>query len=86
MTESYDDRGGEADGEGSTAGPPRWVKVFGIIALVLVVLVVVMLLVGGNHGPGRHVGHGADSHSLSSNVDQAGAGVGREPPAGVPTR
>jgi hypothetical protein len=29
------------------------VKVFGIIALVLVVAVVV-LLVTGNHGPGRH--------------------------------
>jgi ABC-type transporter Mla subunit MlaD len=38
-----------------TAGTPRWVKVFGIIALVLVVLVVVMLVTGrGGHGPGRH--------------------------------
>ena len=86
MTESYDDRGDEADGRRSTAGPPRWVKVFGIIALVLVVPVVVMLLVDGNHGPGRHVGIGSDDHSSSSNVDQAGAGVSREPPAGVHTR
>jgi hypothetical protein len=86
MTESYDDRGEEVDGRASTAGPPRWVKVFGIIALVLVVLVVVMLLVGGNHGPGRHVGNGTDRHASSSNVDQAGAGAGREPPAGVRTR
>jgi hypothetical protein len=36
-------------------GAPRWVKVFGIIALAVVVLIVVMLLVGGNHGPGRHM-------------------------------
>jgi hypothetical protein len=38
-----------------TAGTPRWVKVFGIIALILVVLIVVMLIAGrGGHGPGRH--------------------------------
>jgi len=36
-------------------GAPRWVKVFGIIALVVVLLVVVLLLTGGSgHGPGRH--------------------------------
>ncbi|MGP3963894.1 hypothetical protein ACTWPT_48810 [Nonomuraea sp. 3N208] len=34
-------------------GMPRWVKVAGIIAAVLVVLFVVLLLTGG-HGPGRH--------------------------------
>ena len=39
---------------GPTAGPPRWVKVSGIIALALVVLVLIVLLAGGNHGPGRH--------------------------------
>ena len=36
---------------------PRWVKVFGIIALVVVLLFVVLLLAGGHHGPGRHM-HG----------------------------
>ncbi len=36
-------------------GTPRWVKVFGIIALVLVLLFVVLLLAGGgSHGPARH--------------------------------
>lgn len=40
-----------------TAGTPRWVKVFGIIALVVLVLLVVMIIAGrGNHGPGRHTG------------------------------
>jgi ABC-type transporter Mla subunit MlaD len=40
-----------------TAGTPRWVKVFGIIALVVVVLFVVMIIAGrGDHGPGRHTG------------------------------
>lgn len=34
---------------------PLWVKLFGIVALVALVLIVgVMLLAGGEHGPGRH--------------------------------
>ena len=38
-----------------TAGVPRWVKVFVITALGLAFLMVVlMLLSGGRHGPGRH--------------------------------
>jgi hypothetical protein len=45
-----------------TAGTPRWVKVFGIIALVLAVLVVVLLVAGrGGHGPGRHTPGGDTS-------------------------
>jgi hypothetical protein len=50
---SSPERDGSAD-RGPTAGPPRWVKVAGIIALALVVLLLIVLLVGGNHGPGRH--------------------------------
>jgi hypothetical protein len=39
---------------GST-GTPRWVKVSGIIAFALIlVFVIVMIVGGGNHGPGRH--------------------------------
>jgi hypothetical protein len=44
----------EATGEPDAQGTPQWVKVAAIIALVLVALVLVMLLVGGDHGPGRH--------------------------------
>jgi hypothetical protein len=36
----------------SSAGTPLWVKVFAIAFLALVVLVVVMI--AGGHGPGRH--------------------------------
>jgi len=36
-----------------TTSTPRWVKVFGVIALVLLLLFVIALLAGG-HGPGRH--------------------------------
>jgi hypothetical protein len=35
---------------------PRWVKVFAVVGLVLVVVLIVALL--GGHGPGRHgAGH-----------------------------
>jgi hypothetical protein len=36
----------------SAAGVPRWVKVSGVIAALLVLLVVVLLFAG--HDPGRH--------------------------------
>jgi succinate dehydrogenase hydrophobic anchor subunit len=32
----------------------RWVRVVVIIAIVVALLVGVMLLIGGGHGPGRH--------------------------------
>jgi hypothetical protein len=40
---------------------PRWVKIVGIIALVLVLLIGILLFtgVGGDHGPGRHLPSGA---------------------------
>lgn len=57
----------------SAAGTPRWVKVFGAIALVVVVLFLVVLVIrGGEHGPGRHGG---------SNTDTAGSHTG--PPVGI---
>ena len=34
---------------------PRWVTVAYAIAVALVVLLVVLWLVGGSHGPGRHL-------------------------------
>jgi hypothetical protein len=37
-------------------GTPRWVKLSGIVALALLLLVVaVMAVAGGEHGPSRHV-------------------------------
>jgi hypothetical protein len=40
-------------------GTPRWVKVFGIIVIVVVLLVVgLMFIGGGEHGPGRHTSSG----------------------------
>jgi len=39
-------------------GTPRWVKVFGIVVTVVVLLVVAMMFIGGEHGPGRHTPSG----------------------------
>jgi hypothetical protein len=41
-------------------GTPRWVKVFGIIALVVVIAFAILVLTGrgGDHGPGRHTATG----------------------------
>jgi hypothetical protein len=38
-------------------GMPRWVKLMGVTLVVLVVVAVLaMMLLGGDHGPGRHQG------------------------------
>jgi hypothetical protein len=44
-------------GPGSAASTPRWVKMFGLIVIVLVLLICIMMLVGG-HGPGAHTPSG----------------------------
>jgi len=78
--DSYGDTGLEPGG-GPTTGAPRWVKVFGIIALLVVVLVAILLLVGGgpgNHGPGRHTG----GQTSPSSVTGSGGAGGHTPPAG----
>lgn len=38
-------------------GMPRWVKVSGVVAVIVVVLLGIMLLSG--HGPGQHFSHGS---------------------------
>lgn len=46
-----------ADETPNADGTPRWVKVFAIVSLVVVLLLVVLLIAGrGGHGPGRHAG------------------------------
>ncbi|MDP9363690.1 MAG: hypothetical protein M3Q10_05600 [Chloroflexota bacterium] len=70
---------------GSTVGTPRWVKGFGIIALVLVLLFVVLQFAGGGgHGPGRHRPSGvAGGHAPPSVVTEDHApsgGVGSHTP------
>jgi hypothetical protein len=56
--------------ESAKRGMPGWVKVFLIIAIVLAVLIIVGLITGkvgpgGPHGPGRHLGFGLVSASVT---------------------
>ncbi len=46
------------DGRGSAPGAPRWVKVFGITAAVVVLVFLVLLITVKDHGPGRHLDGG----------------------------
>jgi hypothetical protein len=61
-----------------TAGTPRWVKVFAIVAVLAVVLVVVLVLTGrgGEHSPRRHI-----APAETTPADGGGGHTG--PPAGV---
>lgn len=62
-------------GRGSPPGAPRWVKVSGIIALVLALLVaVVLLLGGGGHGPAQH-SSSRDADSRTSALNTVALGV-----------
>ena len=53
----YEETEGDSQ-RGPPIGTPRWVKVFGIVALVVVLLFVTLLLTRGPHGPSRHAGAG----------------------------
>jgi hypothetical protein len=53
-----------------TGGTPRWVKVAGVVAVLVVLLFVIVAITGGEHGPGRH-----------SPSDNPGGHTG--PPAGI---
>ena len=59
------------------AGTPRWVKVFGIIALVVIVLIAVMFVTGrgGGHGPGRHAPSADDTPPRDAGGHSAATGA-----------
>ncbi len=60
MDDRYPTSGAPSDaGGGKPLSPPRaptWVKVLGIVAAVVALVFLLLLLTGGDHGPGRHVG------------------------------
>ena len=53
MSQNHD---GSGRGSSNTPpGTPRWVKFLGVIAIALVLLMGIVMLTGGEHGPGRHL-------------------------------
>ena len=66
---------------GSPSGTPLWVKVFGIIALVVLMLLVIVTLTGGggSHGPGRHTGSDGGDMPPSSVRDHGPPKSGHTP-------
>jgi hypothetical protein len=76
-----DDEGGGA-AAGSEAGMPRWVKVSAVLGVVAALLVAALVLVGGGeHGPGRHLPSGGDEPE-SIVTDGAAGGGGHDRPMG----
>jgi len=68
---------------GDYGGTPRWVKVFGIIALVVVLLFVILMFTRGpgGHGPGRHRQSGdtgAQAPLSSATEDHTPSGLGHD--------
>jgi len=53
-------------------GTPRWVKVFGMIAGVVILLFIILLHTRGPHRPGRHMPGGPAGHTPSSSVTEGG--------------
>ena len=61
MSNSPETSEGSGPARRTLPATPRWVKILGIVALVVIVLVLIIvgLGIGGEHGPGRHNPSGA---------------------------
>jgi hypothetical protein len=64
-----------SDAEQPAPGTPRWVKTSAIVALVIAVIIVtVMLLSRGEHGPGRHSGGATPAATVAEPAPPGGHG------------
>lgn len=60
-------------GHRESEGMPRWVKVFGIVTgVVVLLLLAAMLIAGGQHGPRRHI-PGGHTGSLAPRGEGSGS-------------
>ena len=79
-----------SDDTGVRPATPRWVKVFGIIVIILVLLggIIMFTGIGGQHGPGRHMPSGGSggqippSSVIKDYTPPGGDLGGYAPPAG----
>jgi hypothetical protein len=57
---------------GLNTSTPRWVKVFGTILILVILLFVIMLFTRGRHGPSRHLrpGNGSQTPSAERGAEQ----------------
>jgi hypothetical protein len=55
------------------SGRPRWVKVSLIIAAIIALVLVILLLLSGGHGPGRHMA--LDGGGLTQQAHSRRAGL-----------
>ena len=71
-------------GGGETSGTPRWVKVFAVIAFMVLLLLVILMFTRGpggrRHGPGLHTPSGSSGGQTRPSVvagDYLSLGVAR---------
>jgi hypothetical protein len=78
MTDPFHRSGADMRPDREPTGIPRWVKVSLIIVAVVGLLIVVMTLIGGGHGPRRH---GSPDDSVGR-TPPSSVTAGHTPPAG----
>ena len=66
-----EERPGGAGRDEAIRRTPLWVKVFGGVALAVVLLFVILLLIGSGHGPGRHAASGSHIDAREPGVRHA---------------
>ncbi|HEX8510750.1 MAG TPA: hypothetical protein VF635_14780 [Propionibacteriaceae bacterium] len=66
---------GAGAGSDQPPGVPNWVKISAIVVAILVVAVIVAMLLGGNHGPGRHMSAPTSELKASQILEGARSGV-----------
>ena len=67
--DTSDDTGAGPDREPTTSSP-RWVRIFGIIAAIVILLIAILLLTGG-HGPRRHTPSGGLGQTPVASLPQS---------------
>lgn len=65
MTSGEDAPGLAEQPEAVPPAAPRWVKALGILLALVVLLILIRVIAGGEHSPGRHLGAGEAHYVVS---------------------